>query len=304
MITTNQKDFIINNKPVRLAGNHTWNTVQAFNNNTASLKQIVGNFTRLWAIEPQKVDTTFAPQWRVENGSVFNISPTLFKRNNGKYDLTRVNKNYLVRLEKVVKRAEKRDIVTGVVLFDGAWNRFFGPTSWNTHPFNPKNNIQQIGPSNVQLVHSKGEWNVYQKNYVREVIKTLEPYKNVIFEIGNELDRSSIKWQKQKVKFIDKLTEKPVGVSYVTRTPNTWMETSRADFFVPSSDSKGGSINVRGPIIFDTDHGWPLRSNVSGLSYYWNQGRNLWLMDGMNEGILRNIDDLQPDRNFINGVLA
>lgn len=301
-----KNDFIVNGSRARLAGSHTWNTVQSFNGVAENLDNITGNFTRLWAIEPGRVNTS-SSQWRVGGGRTFNISPSIYaKTEDGKYDLSKINPVYLRRLKSVVRGAQDRSIVVQVVLFDGAWNRYFGKTSWNSHPFNPKNNIQNVGPSSANGIHSRGNWNIYQRNYVKTIINRLSQYKNVIYEIGNELHRSSIPWQNRMVDYINGITDVPVGVSYVTRTPNDWMGSTNADYIVPNAPrgtSATRNYGFRGPRIFDSDHGWALGSNVAGLKSHWSAGSDLLVMyGGGKSGILRNLDNLSPDLSYIDSL--
>jgi hypothetical protein len=54
--------------------------------------------------------------------------------------------------------------------------------------------------------------------------------------------------------------------------------------------------------VFDTDHSWALRSNVSGLQTAAKANRPIWLMDGFRGTMLANIDNLRPDRNFIDSI--
>lgn len=298
-ITIKGKHFYKDGKRIRLAGNHTWNNVQEIEGERIGIDKITGNFTRLWTIETK--GAIFSQSiWGSNTPGVVRISNSPWKKDGS------LNKTYYKNLESTVKKAEKRDIVTGVVLFEGSIPDIF-PQGWENHPFNG------LGPKAHEEVHTRGPWNKFQRAHVKEVVEILEPYDNVIYEVGNELMSQSANWfQRQVVKWINKWTNKPVGVSYARgirassgRDESVWMKNTGADWFGPTFTalSKGQFSKSNKPIIFDTDHSWPLRSNVSGLQSAWSRGYNLLLMDGFNGTMLRNQQSLVPDRNFINNIV-
>jgi len=303
MIKIRNDQFRYRGENLRLAGSHTWDTVQSFGGRLRPLRQLVGNFTRLWSVEVPRVTLDGPQPWSTGRDAI--VSPMPWRRVDGKFDLEKLNPAYFDRWEQVVKSTRRQGKVAGVVLFDGAFNRFFGADEWARHPLNPSNNAQGVGPSAVNLVHSRGPWNRYQKRVVRELVRRLEPFDNVIYEIANEPDRSSVTtgWQRKFVSFVQKLTDKPVGVSYVTRTSDEWMKRSGADWFAPAS--LGANISgLDGPVVADTDHASPLRSNVDGITGAFRNGQPVWLMDGLEGSVLRNVTSLQADRDFITGVAA
>ena len=109
---------------------------------------------------------------------------------------------------------------------------------------------------------------------------------------------------------VKKFTDKPVGASYAAGVyvNQSWLTKVDADFIVPTQGARSGGVRkiagFKGPQLLDTDHGWALTSNVAGLRTAWDQGRSIWLMDGFNGDVLRNRDNLQPDRDFITSVLS
>ncbi|MFZ9889991.1 MAG: hypothetical protein ACO3JL_21045, partial [Myxococcota bacterium] len=228
--------FEIAGKRLKLAGNHTWDTVVKFGGKSTPLTALVGNFTRLWPVEVSRLTTNGASDWTTNKE--FAITPLPWKRTNGKFDLDKLNTLYFDRLEAKVKQAEEMGMVVSVVLFDGAYNRFFGTEEWTKHPLNPNNNLQGVGPSHVNGIHASGDHVPYQRKYVKEVIRRVGGYPNVLFEIGNELHSSSVAWQKSMVRLVKKRSDRPVGVSYVTSLrDNAWMKTSGADWFAPHFSS-------------------------------------------------------------------
>lgn len=290
--------FTLNGKPTQLAGNHTWDNVQRIEGEKTGIDKVTGNFTRLWTIETR--GAVFSQSiWGSNTEGLVSIQDLPWKSDGS------LNKRYYKSLEETVKKAERRDIVTGVVLFEGSISGF--PTGWDNHVFNG------LGPESPDQVHTRGHWNRFQREHVKKVVKMLELYDNVIYEVGNELMASSTGWfQPWVVKMVKKWTDKPVGVSYARgirasngRNESAWMLRTGADWFAPTYTAirAGQFSRVKKPIVFDTDHSWPLRSNVPGMVDMWNRGHNILLMDGFDGTMLRNQGSLAPDRDFINSAL-
>ena len=300
-ITIKRNNFYIDGKKEQLAGNHTWNTVQAINGELIGMNKITGNFTRLWTIETGGANFAASP-WGSNTPGVVKIKNLPWK-DDGTGDL---NPAYYNALERSVRAADKLGITVGVCLFEGAIVPYFpkGGDSWRLHPFN---GIKD-GPNESWQVHSKGPWNKYQRAHVKEVTSRLEKYDNVIYEVGNELNRISTKWFQGKViEWVKGYTDKPVGASYATGMKPSkgrsqdWLTKIDADWIAPSGPDK--LPGFKGPQILDTDHAWPLWSNVAGLRDAWDDGRSVWVMDGFNGTMLRNQNNLQPDLNWIDSVV-
>lgn len=296
------RHFEIAGERLELAGNHTWDTVVRFQGKSTPLTQLVGNFTRLWPVEVRRLTTNGAADWNTNR--TFAISPMPYRRVNGKYDLDQLNAAYFDRLEAKVRAARDLGMVVSVVLFDGAYHRFFGADEWDHHPLNPRNNRQGVGPGDANGVHAPGDHVPYQRKYVKEVIRRVGSYPNVLFEIGNELHRSSVGWQKQMVRLVKKRSDRPVGVSYVTGLrDNHWMKTSGADWFAPHFSSPTRPAGLVGPIVYDTDHTWALRCRPADLATAAERGMYPLLMDGMTSRILRNLDNMAPCRAQVLALL-
>lgn len=296
-IQARRNGFYGDGKLLKLAGNHTWNTVQPIAGKTIPIDRITGNFTRLWTLETRGVDFNQNPSWGSNTPGVARISNVPWKEDGS------LNKRYYKSLEKVVSKAEEKDIVTGVVLFEHTLQAYFGQ-GWENHPLNG------LGPNAADQIHTKGSWNQFQRAHVKKVVKTLEPYNNVIYEVGNELHRNSLQdFQKMVVKWVQKFTDKPIGVSYASAVyrDQSWMTKVDADFIVPGNGARAGGVRkitgFKGPQILDTDHGWALNSNVSGLRTAWSQGRPLWLMDGFDGTMLRNNVSLASDKAYISSLV-
>ncbi len=303
MIGIKGDSFTWDGRPVRLAGSHTWNTVQRIAGERISLQQLalpepsrrVRPFTRLWTIET-KGFVGENSLWGSNTPGLINVQDGPFKRDGS------LNRGYYRALERTVKRAERRDIVTGVVFGDGSIPDIF-PGGWEQHPFNG------LGPTSHDRVHTKGPWNKIQRRHIEKVVKTLEPYDNVIYEVGNELMATSTGWfQRWVVGLVKKLTNKPVGVSYArgirpsSGRQETWMISSGADWIAPQGSSiaqPGGVPGFRGPQVNDTDHVSPLVPNLAGMQSAWNRGFDVLLMDGMNGKVLMNQGSMAASRAWI-----
>jgi hypothetical protein len=272
------------------AGNHTWDVVQPFNGRTTGLDALTGNFTRLWTVETKGM-VLDSSTWGSNTPGLVRVGDVPWGRRG------QLNPAFYDRLERVVRRAERRDVVTSVVLFDNAFSAFF-PRGWEHHPFNG------LGPRDATQIHTKGKWNRYQRAHVKEVARRLAPYDNVTAEVGNELHRNSVPWfQRKVIAWWRKFSTQPIGASYASRVkPNQdWLNRVGADWVAP-----GGATKVpgfRGVQVLDTDHSWPLRSNVAGLSSAFSQGRPVLVMDGLDGRILRNQGSLSPDRAWIDQVI-
>jgi hypothetical protein len=300
-ITIKGSNFYVDGEREQLAGNHTWNTVQAINGERIGMNKITGNFTRLWTIETRGAFFADSP-WGSNTPGVVKIDDVPWRKDKS----GRLNRGYYDALERTVKAADDQGITVSVCLFEGSIVPYFdtGGDSWRLHPFNG----MKDGPTESWQVHSRGPWNKYQRAHVKEVTSRLEKYDNVMYEVGNELHRESVKWFQGKViEWVKRFTDKPVGASYAqgmkpskNRTQD-WLTNIDADWIAPSGPTK--LPGFKGPQILDTDHAWPLWSNVSGLQNAWDDGRSVWVMDGFNGTMLRNQESLQPDRNWINSVV-
>lgn len=296
-------DFYVDGKKTQFAGNHTWNNVQPIGGKTVGMDRVTGNWTRLWTIETRGADFA-ASKWGSNTPGVQRVGSVPWKDDGSLKD------SYYTRLENTIKKADKEGLTVSICLFEGSIQGF--GSAWDNHPFNGLKN----GPSIPQDIHTKGEWNKYQRAHVKRVAQIASKYDNVMAEVGNELNASSTKWFQSKVvewwnKFSDKYSDvdKYIGVSYATgvRGAQYWMKGTGADFVIPSV-GYGASPALRvpgfkGPQILDTDHGWALNSNVGGIREAWNSGKSVWLMDGFEGSVLRNQASLVPDRNFINSVV-
>jgi hypothetical protein len=295
-ITIKGDQFQWKGRPIRLAGSHTWNTVQPMAGERIGLDKITGNFTKLWTIETKGLVASNS-LWGSNTPGFIKVDNVPWKKDGS------LNPAYYDNLGKAVKRADKRDMITMVSLFEGSIQDIFDQ-AWENHPFNG------LGPKDHDEVHTKGKWNKYQRAHVKRVVQTLEKHDNVMYEVGNELMGSSVPWfQRQVVKWIKKWTDKPVGVSYARgiRPSNgrqeTWMGGTGADFILPEGSTRDVPW-FKGPAIRDSDHDRPLFSPLASFQESWRKSWGLLLMDGVNGTFLRNQESMASAKAFIEDVLA
>jgi hypothetical protein len=263
-------------RAVYLTGSHTWGNLSDFPRaqnppfDYPAYLDFLGryqhNFIRLWA------------------GDVLDRRPSLYVRTGpGKatdgeprVDLTRLNQDYFDRLRERVVTARDRGIYVGIMLFRPDYAQ---RVDWPNHLFNPANNVQELsGDTNGDKSGAEAyDLSVpritrIQEEYVRKVVDTVNDLDNVLYEIGNEGDHSSVPWQYHFIRYIKKYEagkpkQHPVGMTSVfdlvggtwaTRNEPLWK--SPADWISPGLDPyKDNPPAADGSkvIIADVDHIWP-----------------------------------------------
>ncbi len=101
-----------------------------------------------------------------------------------KYDLSNWNNAFFNRLKSFISRASVNEIVVEVTLFTS----YYTGHQWSTSPFNPKNNIQGFDSISFKQVNTinNGALMDIQEKYVRKVVRELNNFGNLFFEIQNE----------------------------------------------------------------------------------------------------------------------
>jgi hypothetical protein len=150
---------------------------------------------------------------------------------------------------------------------------------WGDLLFNPANNVQGINADTNQDSSGAEAYDLsipritaYQEAFVRKVIDTVNDLDNVLFEIGNEGDLTSVPWQYHFMRFIKqyeagKPTQHPVGMTAVFNILNgSWATDNRvlfespADWISPGLDpykDNPPAADGKKVIIADVDHIWP-----------------------------------------------
>lgn len=102
----------------------------------------------------------------------------------GKFDLARWNDAYFERLKAFVAAASERGIVVEFTLFCP----FYEENLWDVNPMNARNNVNGIGsiPRNEAYTGRHRTLQDVQEAFVRKVVRELNGFDNVYFEICNE----------------------------------------------------------------------------------------------------------------------
>jgi hypothetical protein len=251
-------------KIVYLTGSHTWSNLQdngkgypapVFNYTQYLdwLQSYNHNFFRLWTWEQSRwtLETTDESYWfdplpyqRTGPGTALDGQP--------KFDLTKFNPAYFARMRSRIIEARDRGMYVSIMLFDG-WSiasdkgGYHLNNPWKGHPFNGANNINAINgdPNNRGTGLNTQDLSVptvtaIQDAYVRKVIDTVNDLNNVLYEIANEADGTSVSWQNHMISLIktyeaSKAKKHPVGMT--VPYPGGWIPdllNSTADWISPN----------------------------------------------------------------------
>ena len=101
-----------------------------------------------------------------------------------KFDLERWNPEYFARLHDFLAEAARRGIVVEISLFSSQ----YGEMQWVLSPFNAANNVNSTDAIDWKLVNTLENGNVlaYQERYTRKLVREVNEFDNVIFELQNE----------------------------------------------------------------------------------------------------------------------
>lgn len=134
------------------------------------------NFTRFFLILP----------WPQEPGP--NLLP--FAMTGEKYDLTRFNDEFFVRLRSLVKKADDLGIICQVCLFDRCGLNSGDRLAWPNNPYNAVCNVNGILQAErggyPPFCHTKGPIAEVNSALIKKVVETIGDCRNVIYEIINE----------------------------------------------------------------------------------------------------------------------
>ena len=101
-----------------------------------------------------------------------------------KYDLSTWNESYFSRLKDFMTLASSYDIIVEVTLFSSIYR----DQHWDISPQNPRNNINinhELSRADAQTLNN-GSLLTFQENFVRKMVRELNSFDNVFFEIQNE----------------------------------------------------------------------------------------------------------------------
>lgn len=101
-----------------------------------------------------------------------------------KFDLSEFNPAYFERLRELMSAARDRGIVVEFTLFCP----FYSDGEWNSSPIHPDNNVNGIGgwPRDETLTLMHPEMVAIQEAFTRQVVRELNAFDNLYFEVCNE----------------------------------------------------------------------------------------------------------------------
>jgi len=117
-----------------------------------------------------------APWQRVDEAGLF--------ESEGKFDLSEFNPVYFDRLRAFLAEAEQYDIIVEVTFFCATYTDM----GWQRHPFNPGNNVNDLGELKRQDFNTLKNEKVaaYQRALVQKIVTEINDFDNFFFEISNE----------------------------------------------------------------------------------------------------------------------
>ncbi len=101
-----------------------------------------------------------------------------------KFNLDKWNPEYLERLHGFLSTAQERGIIIELTLFSNTYH----DAVWNLNPFNSKNNVNGVGDIPWQNYVSMRSKKLFERQlaYVKKIIREVNRYGNIYFEICNE----------------------------------------------------------------------------------------------------------------------
>lgn len=161
---------------------------------------------------------------------------------NGKYNLDKWNKEYWNRFERMLREAEKREVIVQIEV----WDRFDytdsgGSNRWQLHPYNPKNNVnyscEESGfaerypdhpganrqpfffttpeqRNNAMVLH-------YQQRFVEKMLSHTLKYGHVLYCVDNETSAEEA-WGRYWACFIKERAAQKGKTVFVTEMWDNW----------------------------------------------------------------------------------
>jgi len=313
-----------NDRPVYLAGSHTWSNIQEFKSDhpfdydgyLTWLQNWGHNFTRLWTWEAG-TNAEWMNGWTEEK---MIVEPTIYARTGPgaaadegpKFDLSKFNEAFFERLHNRAEIAGSRGFYVSIMLFQGyeleKRDRKINP--WDCHPYNRRNNVNGIDGDPLQANNGYKlqtleipEVTKLQEEYLRKIVDTVNHLDNVLYEVSNESHRSSTRWHYHIVDFVhdyekSKRKQHPVGMTsqnaYKLRGLNEDLFSGPADWVSPSIEAEGGYNYAYNPppgdgskvIVSDTDHLWGIGGDSAWVWKSFTRGLNVLFMDPYDTGFM------------------
>ena len=238
--------------------------------------------------------------WRNGNHTVAphpwpRTGPGLARDGKPKFDLEKMNPDYLERIQTRLAKAQKAGVFMSVMLFEG-YGVQFQRDAWSHHPFNPDNNINGLdgdtnGDGKGIEIHQLANARVtkIQEAYLRWLVTGLNRFDNLLYEVSNETHPGSTEWQYHVIRQVREIEaalpkQHPVGMTYQNRRgKNETLFNSPADWVSPNSE--GGfrdnppDLLGRKVVLSDTDHLWGIGGDAIWVWKTFMRGANPIFMD-------------------------
>jgi hypothetical protein len=301
-------------RPIMLAGSHTWDNMLGmfdgedhagdfdFAAYLAWLKAHQNNCTRLWRWEVSAWTTPAGP--RAVGVFPDYCQPWLRPQTGGprandglwKYDLAQPDPRYDERLLSRVRDCEAAGIYCVVMLFEG--NELQTEVGGKmihqlNHWSHPANNVNGVNGEHFALYDlGNVPCLAVEVAYVERVVRLLNPYPNVLWEICNEGHVSSLAWQYRLVNFIHDLESglpywHPVGMTALFQGSDADLIAGPADWISPNGNYQRPGPNTSGrPMILDTDHLWGMGGDTEWVRLASQYGYSMLFMDAYRENVV------------------
>jgi hypothetical protein len=265
---------------VYLTGFHTWNNLVDrgetwpprrfdYTRYLDRLQRYGHNFIRLWAWELPKY-LSDGTTWRTAPQPWLRSGPGKARDGLPKFDLRRLNERYFQRVRERVEAANRRRIYVSVMLFEG-WEAGFAesPLLWRAHPLHAENNVNAVaadvdrdGRGLEYFTLASRDVLAVQRRYVRRMVEAVGDLPNVLFEVANEAEHISTRWQLEMMRVArGELTRRglsrPVGMTFQHGGSDETLYRGPADWVSPGSQDFGSDPPLADPrkvSLLDTDH--------------------------------------------------
>ncbi|WP_020527697.1 hypothetical protein [Flexithrix dorotheae] len=101
-----------------------------------------------------------------------------------KFDLDQWDEQYFNRLKDFLKTAEANNVIVEITFFSSIYRE----SGWEISPLHPENNVNGINHKDYKTVHTpdNGKKADYQQKMVSKIVKEVNEFDNIFFEIQNE----------------------------------------------------------------------------------------------------------------------
>lgn len=302
-------------RAVVLTGFHTWNSLQDieregtrndfdFNLYLDYLSEYGHNFIRLWAWDAL---CSWDARDRVGPFPWARTGPGVAVDGEPKFDLDVFDEAFFRRLRERVAAAHERGIYVGVMLFESWAAAEMTSTPLDWHVFAGPNNINGVDA----LATVRDGWmmgwmgladpviTAIQEHYVERVVRELNGFPNVLYEVSNEAGGFSYAWQQHIVDHVRRVqaglpNQHLIGVCGGMNTRDAAFFDIDADYLAPEGWAPEGEGNAwrdgqalygelpeKGdrPIVLDTDHIWGIGGSPRWVWQSFLRGYHVLYMD-------------------------